>query len=97
MCFSTSRTPIGEGIANRLPQPLKPMAGPCKLNPENGKADRNYDQRGAGRNDHDDTQYKNGTAKHCHSDSARRFVGQMNSSLDHTHPPGIVQRMLFVL
>ncbi len=73
------------------------MAGPCEFDPENGQADRNNDQRGTGRNDHNDAQYENRGAKHSDGDSARRFIGQMNCFLDHTHPPGAVQRMSFVL
>ena len=97
MRLGTSRTPVGEGVANRLPQPFEPMAGPCEFNPENGEADRNNDQCGTGRNDHDNTQYENCSAEHSYGDSARCLIGQMYGSLDHSHPPGTVQRILFVL
>ncbi len=97
MRFGTSRAPFGKIVADCLAQTFQPMPCPCEFDAEYRQPDRNNDQRGTGRNNHDNANYENGAAKHSYRNAARGFIRHVNCFLNHMDPQGIVLRLLFVL
>ena len=68
-------------IADSFPQSPQPVASPGKFDAQYCKPDRDYDQRRARRDDHDDSQQQHGRPDDRHDDAPRRFVSNVNCSL----------------
>ena len=72
-----------QAIADGLSQAFEPSSRPGKLDTENSKPYRDYDQRRPRRHYHDDAEQDDRCTDDGHGDTACRLVGRMYGFLYH--------------
>lgn len=73
-----------------LAHALQPMSRPCELDTQYRQADRDHDNGGSGRHQHDQPDHQDGHTDQCHRDAARDFIGKVDGVPDQTKFPKIL-------
>ena len=84
-------------ITDRFPQAFEPGARPCELNAQDGKANRDKHQCGAGCHDHYYSDNQHGYTYDGYDDASRHLVGNMKCPLDHQRSPSFLLRLAVAL
>ena len=84
MVLGSRRAGVGYLITDRLAKPSQPQSRPGEFDAEYRQSDRNNDQRGSRRDDHDETKDKQGCPYQGNCDTARHSVGKTGKFFDHT-------------
>jgi len=97
MLFGSLATPIAKVIADRLANMLEPQTCPGKFDTQYRKSNRDDNQCGTRRYDHNDAKRKNSCSQYSHRDAARGLVCQMNCFSNHASAPVHLPCIVFVL
>ena len=82
---------------DRLAQAFEPGPGPGELDAEDCKSNRDDDQRGTGRHDHDDAEQQDGRTHNADDDAPCRLVREMNRFLNQAVGPSFLLRLAVAL
>ena len=83
--------------ADRLAQTTEPGSGPGELDAQNRQPDRDNDERGPGRHDHDDAKQQNGGTDDTDNDAPCRLVRKMKRFLNQPSGPSFLPRLAVAL
>jgi len=97
MSFGALAEVIVVARTDRLAQAFEPGPGPGELDAEDCKSNRDDDQRGTGRHDHDDAEQQDGCAHDTDDDAPCRLVREMNRLPDQVSGPSFLLRLAVAL